>query len=500
MEGQLIPLSLPSSQNSSDGDVPTPTSVESPYPTSFGVPGMLSDSFEEPDAYEGQVLALEDVPDATYQAVTRLAAAARNCQVSRLRFLLMGAPGVGKSSLINSLLNEKVCAVSAFERGTRVPSVHAREVDSVVLEFVDTPGLVSEAERGMVPAKRTLMRVRQAVGNCAGDDKHLRAIHVVLYVMRLDETRPDFTDYLNLRLLVVMFGERILEHLVFVYTHGQSLPPAQLGYLDYLRGRYDLAQSYIAEVVGPQRAPRVPVYIAENSPKCPVIEATGERKLPDGTPWLTQLYDGLRLEIFPHENETLALPAEQVPAVRAYTFDRRVTGMGDGRPQSWLRRLVGNAWFIVGAQLLALQMLTAYAARKEYELENPKQYEVDDISVIPKHEREAMEAEEAAKAAAAAKLAADPSPRARLEEATEREFAVDQKTGRLQRDPEDYDLHECLVEREISEDGRVVRTMYLDKDNPEMMREYHIEVMEPEAPPPDTKRNPSPPTSQRASR
>lgn len=93
-------------------------------------------------------------------------------------------------------------------------------------------------------------------------------IDVVLFLARLDHDRVGKEDKLALLQVVLFFGEDVLDKLVIVFTHGHALPPCDLTFHEYVRGRADLLWAYVKEVVPPVIIPNLyrPVRESETDP------------------------------------------------------------------------------------------------------------------------------------------------------------------------------------------------------------------------------------------
>lgn len=74
---------------------------------------------------------------------------------------------------------------------------------------------------------------------------------VVLYVIRLDDSRSTQDDALALHTLTQAFCEKILQRTLIVFTHGHSLPPEDLTYAEYVRGRHDALRRMLTVVSPP---------------------------------------------------------------------------------------------------------------------------------------------------------------------------------------------------------------------------------------------------------
>eukprot|EP01133_Synstelium_polycarpum_P019476 gene19476-23329_t len=65
----------------------------------------------------------------------------------KLNVAVIGAPNAGKSSLVNSIVGEKVCAVSSREHTTRDSIIGIYSADKTQVVFHDTPGIIRNFDR-----------------------------------------------------------------------------------------------------------------------------------------------------------------------------------------------------------------------------------------------------------------------------------------------------------------------------------------------------------------
>jgi len=64
-----------------------------------------------------------------------------------LSISLLGPPNVGKSTLLNKILQDHIAATSSKAQTTRTPIVGSRTIENTQLVFLDTPGIVSKEKQ-----------------------------------------------------------------------------------------------------------------------------------------------------------------------------------------------------------------------------------------------------------------------------------------------------------------------------------------------------------------
>ncbi|KAF9623830.1 hypothetical protein IFM89_005415 [Coptis chinensis] len=273
---------------------------------------------------------IQQFPEATQTKLVNILGKLKQENVSSLTILVMGKGGVGKSSTVNSLIGERVVAVSSFQSEGPRPVMVSRSRAGFTLNVIDTPGLI---EGGYVN-DQALDIIKRFLLN--------KTIDVLLYVDRMDAYRVDNLDMQVIKAITDSFGKAIWRRSLVVLTHGQVSPPDGLSYDDFLSRRSDTLLKVVRSgarfkkhelkkkllklieedekrcieenrVVEPteesgseddisnsegdhvdlscsEEDSEIPVALAENSGRCQTNE-DDEKVLPNGTAWIPHLVE-----------------------------------------------------------------------------------------------------------------------------------------------------------------------------------------------------------------
>ncbi|KAI8564423.1 hypothetical protein RHMOL_Rhmol03G0180500 [Rhododendron molle] len=223
---------------------------------------------------------IQQFPPATQTKMFELLGKLKQENVNSLTILVMGKGGVGKSSTVNSIIGERVMAVSAFQSEGPRPMIVSRSRAGFTLNIIDTPGIV---EGGYVN-DQALELIKRFLLN--------KTIDVLLYVDRLDAYRVDNLDKQVVRAITDSFGKEIWQRGMVVLTHAQLSPPDGLSYEDFFSRR---SEALLKVVRGGARIANremedysLPVVLVENSGRCNKNDCD-EKIVPNGTAWIPNL-------------------------------------------------------------------------------------------------------------------------------------------------------------------------------------------------------------------
>ncbi|KAL3524092.1 hypothetical protein ACH5RR_016926 [Cinchona calisaya] len=223
---------------------------------------------------------IQQFPAATQTKLHELLGKLKEQNVSTLTILVMGKGGVGKSSIVNSIIGERVVPVSAFQSENPRPMMVSRTRLGFTLNLIDTPGLV---EGGYVN-DQALQIIKNFLLN--------KTIDVLLYVDRLDAYRVDNLDRQVVKAITDSFGKEIWRRGLVVLTHAQLSPPDGLMYDDFFFRRSEALLKVVrlgAKIKKQDiKNTPIPVVLVENSGRCNKNESD-EKILPNGTAWIPNL-------------------------------------------------------------------------------------------------------------------------------------------------------------------------------------------------------------------
>ena len=247
---------------------------------------------------------LQSMPAQTQQSLMEVLNRLREKGQEEMTVMFVGKQGTGKSSTLNSVLNERVRASAPFQPESLTPVLAARRAAGFTLTLLDTPGLLegdSVSARGIGIMKMALSDARVKV-------------HAVVYMDRLDNWRVDNSDRAIFKALAENFGMDIWERTVLGFSHGQLTPPngkpppereltpqeqAQekerraKEYEAYVEARANVMRSAIRDTLNAPHL-ELPHAVIENGSRC-ATNGGGEKVLPDqpGTVWLTKFVSTL---------------------------------------------------------------------------------------------------------------------------------------------------------------------------------------------------------------
>ncbi|KAL9231819.1 hypothetical protein vseg_006989 [Gypsophila vaccaria] len=223
---------------------------------------------------------IQQFPAATQNKLFELLGKLKQENVDSLTILVLGKGGVGKSSTVNSVIGERVVAVSAFQSEGPRPVMVSRSRAGFTLNIIDTPGLV---EGGYVN-DRALHMIKSFLIN--------RTIDILLYVDRLDAYRVDTLDRQIIKAITDGFGRAIWNRAAIVLSHAQLSPPDGLSYEEFVAKRSEALLKVVRQGARIKKqdtlAFSMPVVLVENSGRCSKNDE-GEKVLPNGVAWIPNL-------------------------------------------------------------------------------------------------------------------------------------------------------------------------------------------------------------------
>eukprot|EP01025_Chloroclados_australasicus_P010362 TRINITY_DN1417_c0_g2_i1.p1 TRINITY_DN1417_c0_g2~~TRINITY_DN1417_c0_g2_i1.p1 ORF type:complete len:423 (-),score=75.93 TRINITY_DN1417_c0_g2_i1:423-1691(-) len=264
-----------------------PASSLSQVQAGMGLPGMMNSQLpprpRQPTAQPGPAQSnwtgLGRLPKATQDKFSEVLDQLKQRDLDSMRVLLIGKGGVGKSSTVNTVLNEKVSVVAAIAGNvTQQVSPFSRTAAGFTLSLIDTPGLM-EADGLNYP-------VLEAIGRELQD-----GVDVVIYMDRLDDVLGEM-DKMILEGLGDFFGPDFWNYVVvgFSFAGAWSQPIGNKSYEELVEERVQ-AMKKAVQSSGHTNVD-VPCVLIDNSPDCPENEEH-QKILATGQPWIETMMQTL---------------------------------------------------------------------------------------------------------------------------------------------------------------------------------------------------------------
>ena len=246
---------------------------------------------------------LAEMPAVTQETIADLSGALAEDEKFELTILLLGKGGVGKSSIVNSVLNERAANVLAFQPDSaKKPTIFSRRApDGFVINIIDTPSLLEQD----IVAEDSLEAIARSVRE--------KDIDAVLFVDRLDSYAVDAVDHAIISSITRVLGPQVWNNTILCFTRASdSSVPLGVDFEEHVAVREAQVKAVIA--ASGAATSDVAVALIENSSRC-ATNADGEKVVPGEVPWVADLLEkvvdtALNVEPYEYRPEVAAKAAD----------------------------------------------------------------------------------------------------------------------------------------------------------------------------------------------
>jgi len=183
-----------------------------------------------------------------------------------IRILVVGRTGVGKSSIINSIVGVPVAETGKYKPTTAKIERYDAEYRESTMVLIDTPGF-ADAGWDRSNDQRYLAQIEREAGE----------IDLVLFVSKLDDNRVERSEYDTLGALTAKFSHELWDRAVVVLTRSDKFTRRE--YPDEFAQRSAVLREAMGEVIG------------DHAHRIPFVPVTNARKRnPDRSRWMATLW------------------------------------------------------------------------------------------------------------------------------------------------------------------------------------------------------------------